>query len=252
MPRFSLTRDDAIATITFDDGGMNLLGTGALLELRDLLRGHEVTGSLGHGVEVPSRSAAPISPLRALLFRSGRARLFAAGADMAEMRAFDGWRAYEFSALGQELFSTIEKLPLPTVCFIDGDCFGGALDLALSFDLRLATARSRFSHPGARIGIVTGFGGTSRWRKVIDSHAARKLFLSNDTFDAASALSTGLVDAIVDDPRAHLARITALDDVTTRFVKELSGLSPRLSRSELLLLGRRLGHIYFPPQRQAE
>ena len=271
MPRFTLTHEASpghevtgsrgeagIATISFDDGGMNLLSSDALRELGDLVAsltrcGPEVTASREQtlpGDRVTRRPGDPsASDIRALLFRSARSRLFAAGADMAEMRAFDGWDAHEFSRLGQELFASIERLPMPTICFIDGDCFGGALDLALSFDLRLATPRSRFAHPGAKIGIVTGFGGTSRWRNAIDPSAARRLFLANETFDAEAARAIGLVDAVVESPDAHVERLLALDPAATSFVKEVSTLSSRLDRSELLLLARRLGHIYFPPQR---
>ena len=95
------------------------------------------------------------------------------------MQRFTPWDAYEFARLGQELFDDIERLPCVTVALIDGDCFGGALDLVLAFDFRFATPRSRFAHPGARLGIVTGFGGTSRWRKVLTRRAANQLFLAN-------------------------------------------------------------------------
>jgi enoyl-CoA hydratase len=296
----AVPRAPRVATITFDDGGMNLLSSAALVELGDVVGsltrrhqvtaspghqadgGHGVTGSRGHeaglasqqfteasGHQAAARAASPGAPVTphgdpvtpgdpatqrlsdptTLIFRSGRARLFAAGADMAEMRAFNGWDAYEFARLGQELFATIERLPFATICFIDGDCFGGALDLALAFDLRIATPRSRFSHPGAKIGIVTGFGGTSRWRNVIDAAAARRLFLSNETFDAKAAASIGLVDEVAESPDSAIARIADMDPRATQFVKELSCLSRSLDRGQLLLLARRLANIYFPPQR---
>jgi len=144
--------------IVLDDGGMNLLSSSMLRSIR---------------AQLPSDGTL-------LLLRSGRPHIFAAGADMAEMRAFDAGDAEEFARLGQELFAAIERLPMITVALVDGDCFGGALDLVLAFDLRFATPRSRFAHPGSRLGIVTGFGGTSRWRKAIDRAAARRLFLGNE------------------------------------------------------------------------
>jgi enoyl-CoA hydratase/carnithine racemase len=164
--------------LVFDDGGMNLLSSRALRWIRDSL---PVETSL-------------------FVFRSGRPGLFAAGADMAEMARFTPEEAREFSRLGQETFAAIEALPFPTVALIDGDCFGGALDLVLAFDRRIATPRSRFSHPGARLGIVTGFGGTSRWRKVLTRAGANQLFLANRVFSADEALAMGLVDGVADDP----------------------------------------------------
>ncbi|HEX6084971.1 MAG TPA: enoyl-CoA hydratase/isomerase family protein [Thermoanaerobaculia bacterium] len=205
------------ADFVFDDGGMNLLSSAALRRI---------------GAALPS------SEVSLFVFRSGRPGLFAAGADMAEMQRFTPWEAWELARLGQELFADIERLPSLTVALIDGDCFGGALDLVLSFDLRFATPRSRFAHPGARLGIVTGFGGTSRWRGVLSRRAANQLFLANRVLSAAEALELGLVDGVGDSHEEELARLETLD---LRMVKELSISAERLSREELLLFARRTG-----------
>jgi enoyl-CoA hydratase/carnithine racemase len=207
-----MTRRDFV----FDDGGMNLLSTGALHAIRASLPDRDVT---------------------LFVFRSGRPNLFAAGADMAEMQRFDARDAEEFARLGQELFDDIERLPCLTVALIDGDCFGGALDLTLAFDLRFATPRSRFAHPGARLGIVTGFGGTSRWRGVISRPAANQLFLANRVLSADDALRLGLIDRVAEAHDDELARLEGRD---VRFVKELGRRADRLSREELVLLARRL------------
>jgi enoyl-CoA hydratase len=215
MPRFTV-RDNEIV---FDDGGMNLLSSEALRELA--LAVAQLHGSVA-------------------VFRSGRPHIFAAGADMAEMSRFTPFEAYDFAQLGQSVFAMIEKLPCITVAMIDGDCFGGALDLILSFDLRYATPRSRFSHPGAKLGIVTGFGGTSRWRKVLSRPAAHQLFLANRIFSAEEAHSSGLIDGIGEP---DLERLKSLDPATTQMVKELTNRAPRLSARELLLIAERLGRI---------
>jgi len=217
MPRFTL-RD---SEIVFDDGGMNLLSSAALRELRSTIESLD-------------------APL--IVFRSGRP-IFAAGADMAEMVSFTAHDAAEFSRLGQETFAAIEKLPSITVAIIDGDCFGGALDLVLAFDLRFATPRSRFSHPGARLGIVTGFGGTSRWHGLIDRAAARKLFLGNPVLSAEEALQMGLVDRIGETFETELQQLATRNPATTRLVKELARHADRLSRDQLMLLAERLGRL---------
>ena len=205
------------ADFLFDDGGMNLLSSAALRRIRAAL------------------------PCEATLFvfRSGRPGLFAAGADMAEMQRFTPWEAYDFARLGQELFARIERLPCLTVALVDGDCFGGALDLILSFDLRFATPRSRFSHPGARLGIVTGFGGTSRWRRVLTRRAANQLFLANRVFSASEARELGLVDRVAESHEEELARLETLD---VTLVKELTMRAEGLTREELLALARAQEH----------
>jgi enoyl-CoA hydratase len=224
--RFTL-KDDSI---TFDDGGMNLLSSTALHELRDVI-----------GALTQSEGGAP----RILIFRSGRPNVFAAGADMAEMERFTPAQAEAFARLGQETFAAIERLPFVTVAIVDGDCFGGALDLVLAFDLRFATPRARFAHPGARLGIVTGFGGTSRWRKALERPAARRLFLNNEVLPAHEALDLGLVDRVGESFDDELARLATLDPMTTRFVKELARISDGLSREQTQLLAARLGKLYI-------
>ena len=215
--------------IVFDDGGMNLLSSSSLEELA------AVIGS-------PEALSASL-----LVFRSGRPGLFAAGADMAEMRDFSPAEAEKFSRTGQELFERIEKLPAITVAIVDGDCFGGALDLALSFDLRFATPRARFAHPGARIGLVTGFGGTTRWRKVLQRPAAQAMFIGNRILSTAEAERAGLVDAVADDFSDRLSVLARADPRAVRLVKELNAHAASLTRTQLQLLAKRLGHLYFGP-----
>jgi enoyl-CoA hydratase len=223
LTRFRVSRDGGVARIEFDDDGMNLLSSDALRELRDCIN---------------------VAAAATLIFESGRPSLFAAGADMAEMQRFGGHEAEAFARLGQELFADIERLPMLTVALVDGDCFGGALDLVLAFDLRFATPRSRFAHPGSRIGIVTGFGGTSRWAKALSRPAANQLFLANRVLSADEAHRAGLVDRVADSHDEELARLASLDAATTRMVKELTIHGARLSRGELLLLASRLETIY--------
>lgn len=230
--RFRLQRQAEAAEIAFDDGGMNLLSAAALAELRGAIGDVECALRAGEGPRV-------------LTFRSGRDSLFAAGADMAEMLRFSPAQAEEFARQGQDLFSAIERLPVITVAMIDGDCFGGALDLVLSFDLRFATPRSRFAHPGARLGIVTGFGGTSRWRKLLSRPAANALLLANRVLTAEEAADLGLVDRVAENHEQDLRSLQTADVETTRMLKELTRHADRLTRSQLLLLAQRLGTLYL-------
>lgn len=220
-----------IHEIVLDDGGMNLLSS-------EMLRFICAEVSRLRGL------AGTPAPQPILVLRSARPGLFAAGADMAEMRGLGAAEAKEFAQLGQETFAAIERLPFVTVVIIDGDCFGGALDLALAFDLRFATPRSRFSHPGAKLGIVTGFGGTSRWRKVMTPAAAKQLFLANRVLAAEEALEIGLIDRVGDRFDDELRRVSELDPHATRFLKELSAHGERLTDSQRLLLAERLGRVY--------
>ena len=225
MSRFSLSAG-AVTTIVFDDGGMNILSSESLDELRRTI------------ARVPPES-------HLLLFKSGSARIFAAGADMREMSRFGVDDASRFSRAGQDLLDSLERLPIPTMIVIDGDCFGGALDLALSFDLIVATPPSRFSHPGARIGIVTGFGGTSRWRGRLSGSAAAGLFLSSRVMSAEEGLAIGLLDRVVlrEETADLVASTEARAAALPSWIPQLRGTSESPDQ-HLLLLARRGSDLY--------
>lgn len=102
-----------------------------------------------------------------------------------------------FSRKGQGLFALMERLPQPIIAAIHGYCVGGGLDLALACDIRIATADAKFGHPGVRMGIITGWGGTQRLPRLIGKLRAKETLYSCDLLDAAEAYRIGLVDRLV-------------------------------------------------------
>jgi len=133
---------------------------------------------------------------RVLLLRSvpSEPPVFAAGADLADIEDLSPGDAPAFAEAGQRLFRRLEDLPALVLAAVDGPCFGGALDLVLSCDLRIASPRARFAHPGARLGLVTGWGGTRRLPLRVGAPPARAAFASGRTLDAATAEALGLVE----------------------------------------------------------
>jgi enoyl-CoA hydratase len=115
--------------------------------------------------------------------------------------------AAEFARRGQDLMAKIAILPQTTIAAINGFCFGGALDLALACDTRISSPVATFAHPGAGLGIMTGWGGTQRLPRLIGQANALELFFTASPIDAARALSLGLIDKIVDDPLSHVLSI---------------------------------------------
>lgn len=75
---------------------------------------------------------------------------------------------------------------------------GGALDLALSCDIRVASKDAVFSHPGGKLGIITGWGGTQRLPRIIGRSRAIELFATAGRYSSAAALEMGLVTSVVD------------------------------------------------------
>lgn len=131
---------------------------------------------------------------------SGRDGVFASGADLREIAALSSTTALEFARKGQRLMDLIANHPCDTIAAIDGYCFGGALDLAVSCRRRISSTASRFCHPGVGLGIITGWGGTQRLPRLVGEARALEMLLTARTVGADEALAIGLVDEIADDP----------------------------------------------------
>jgi len=135
---------------------------------------------------------------------TGREDVFASGADLREIAAVTGVTAVEFALRGQNLMKKIADAKQTTIAAINGFCFGGALDLALACDQRIASPNAVFSHPGANLGIVTGWGGTQRLPRLVGEAKALEIFLTAKRVDAVEALRIGLIDKISENPLAEL------------------------------------------------
>lgn len=134
---------------------------------------------------------------KAMIF-TGEGDVFASGANIRELTNLDRNAAKQFSELGQNLMHTISRARQRTIAAINGYCIGGALDLALACEVRIASAKATFAHPGARLGIITGWGGTQRLPRLIGKTRALELFATARTLDAQNALHIGLIDYIGD------------------------------------------------------
>lgn len=138
------------------------------------------------------------SDIEKLIF-TGSGDSFASGADLREIASVLPENAHDFARYGQLLMAKVSALPQTTIAAINGWCFGGALDLALSCDIRIASPNARFAHPGAGLGIITGWGGTQRLPRLVGTANANEMFFTASPIDAEFALRVGLLDMIAED-----------------------------------------------------
>ena len=136
--------------------------------------------------------------IKAIIF-TGSEDVFASGANIRELSQLDSQSGGRFAELGQQLWQSIASAPQKTIAAINGYCLGGGLDLALACDFRIASPNAMFAHPGARLGIITGWGGTQRLPRLIGKARALELFVTANTLNTVEAHRIGLVDHVSDD-----------------------------------------------------
>lgn len=150
-------------------------------------------------------------------------RAFSAGADVSEF----GDHSYpHVDQTWWDSFQTIADYGAPIVGKIDGYCLGGGLELALTFDFRLASDRSTFGFPEIELGMFPTGGGTQRLPRVIGHDAAKGLMMTGDRIDAADAAEKGLVTAVhpVDEFESSVSdfvdRLSTRPPLALRAIKE--------------------------------
>jgi len=135
-----------------------------------------------------------------LVLYSAKSGSFIVGADVRE---FDDYDDAEMASDGisqvHRLFNRIESLPFPKVVTIDGFCLGGGLELALTFDYRIASnvEHTRLGFPEIKLGIYPGFGGSARSVRQAGASNAMQLMLSTRNLRPGAARAMGLVDELV-------------------------------------------------------
>jgi len=143
----------------------------------------------------------------AAIIVTGAAAMFASGAAINELRELTKHSAIDFARRGQRAFQSIADADQLTIAAINGHCIGGGLDLALACDLRFASPTATFRHPGATLGIITGWGGTQRLPRLIGEARTVELFTTARTIDSREAHEIGLITGIFDPVLDHARRV---------------------------------------------
>lgn len=138
------------------------------------------------------------STIRAVILTS-TGKHFSAGADLTTLlETGDGAPDSEFAVNPfADMVNAVENLPQPVIAALNGGVYGGATDLVLACDLRLAVPTVKMFMPAARLGLHYYVDGMRRYVSRLGFNTAKRLFLFAESLDAEQMLATGFVDRIV-------------------------------------------------------
>ena len=180
-PAIVLEEVDQIAIVRFNQPRQrNPLSLAVLDELEEIL------SNLFNRVEI-----------RGIIF-TGTDNVFLSGADIRELHTLSPAAALDFSKRGQQLMQKISEARHVVIAAINGFCMGGGLDFALACHIRVGSSQAVFAHPGARLGIITGWGGTQRLPGLIGKNNALEMFLTAKHLTSHDAMRLGLITGIHD------------------------------------------------------
>ena len=162
-----------------------------------------------------------------LVLCSAHPSVFLAGAHLAEIADLDASSSGPYARRGRRAIRDLEKHPAPTVAAINGSCSGGGFDLILSCDALITGPAARFSHPGVRRGLVTGWSGTTRLPSALGSATARAALLETRELDPVTLSFHGAILKTAEDPVAaateRAVQLASLDPMRCRLWRALRG-----------------------------
>lgn len=166
-----------------------------------------MNGELVQALGVALKAAANEPEVRCVVIR-GEGAMFSSGMDFSDLVSLSAdpqnLRAFRREIL--EIWNLCEEMTKPTVCSIHGGCIGGALELALACDLRVAAADALLGLPETRVGLIPDVGGSSRLPAVVGLGRAKELIMTSKLVDGTEAERIGLVNRVA--PAEELAAAT--------------------------------------------
>ncbi|HUN41525.1 MAG TPA: enoyl-CoA hydratase [Acetobacteraceae bacterium] len=173
----------------------------AWITIENAAKLNTLSNTIMHALVTVTEQIAQDDALRAVVLRGAGDRAFIGGADIAEMVTLDPASARDFITLVHRSCDVFRRLPVPAIACIQGWTLGAGLEVAAACDLRIAANTARFGMPEVRVGIPSVveaalLPGLIGWGRT------RRLLLTGETIDAATALSWGLVEEVV--PPAQL------------------------------------------------
>jgi len=160
------------------------------------------------------RDAAAEDSVHCIVLR-GEGPVFSAGVDLVELAAASGQPGTlrPFREVFLECPNLCEEIPKPVICQIHRTCLGGALEVALGCDLRIASEDAQLGLPEVKFGIIPDVGGSSRLPAVVGLGRAKELIMTGRTIDATEAERIGLVNRVVAAEELEQATQALVDEL---------------------------------------
>jgi len=189
---------------------------------RLVLNNAERHNSLGQeqleGIQARLVEVAADDQVRVLVVTGAGEKTFCAGASLQQLGA--GQLSGDYF---QQTTAQLAGLAIPTICALNGNVFGGGVELALSCDFRIGIEDTRMRVPAASIGLCYPLSGINLFVERLGLNVAKRLLVASEEFDARAMLAVGFLD--------HLVMRAQLEETTQKFSQHIAGLAPLAVRS---------------------
>jgi enoyl-CoA hydratase/carnithine racemase len=202
---------DHVATITFpDEKGTNLINTPfmeAIIRVGEEVRQDPSTGLV--------------------ILTGGGDKAFSAGADIREMAGLDAVTARAFITKLHHVCHLFRTLPVPSIARIKGHCYGGAMELAASCDLRVGSEESKYGMPEVQVGLPSVIEA-AMLPTLVGWGKTRELLYTGAVVDSEEAHRIGFLQKVVPSE--------LLDEAVTSWAEAILAADPAAIRAQKRLI----------------
>ncbi len=130
---------------------------------------------------------------------TGAGKSFSSGLDLgsfAGLMQLSALQIHSFLKEVQGTYLAYEMMDKPVIAAVNGLAFGGAMEIMLACDIRIASEDAKFNLMEIKFGIIPDLGACKRLARLVGNGYAKELILTGDTIDAAEAYRIGMVEHV--------------------------------------------------------
>ena len=174
-------------------------------------RFNAVSLEMWEAVELALNRFAEDDQVRVVILSGTGGKAFVSGADISRFEKERGSKdaTEHYNARLKVVYNIIENYPKPTIAMINGHCIGGGLNLASCTDFRIASDKSRFAMPAAKLALGYPYDAIRRLVNAVGAASAKQLMFTAKSIDTEAALRLGLIQEVVAED-ALAERVTEL------------------------------------------
>jgi enoyl-CoA hydratase/carnithine racemase len=161
--------------------------------------------------------------IRVLVVTGAGEKTFCAGASLKQLGA-----GQISGDCFQATTDMLAALPIPTIASLNGNVFGGGVELALSCDFRVGVEGTRMRVPAAAIGLCYPVSGINRFVERLGVNLAKRILVASEEFNADAMLEIGFLD--------HLVLPAQRQQATLELASHIAALAPLAVQSMKAIL----------------
>ncbi len=140
-----------------------------------------------------------VQEIKFLLITANGEKIFCAGGDLNDLHGqLSKEEAFNRLVPMKEVLWEIVNFPVPVICLLIGDAYGGGCELATACDLRIASRETKFGFIQAKLGIVPGWGGGALLYEKVHPDFAFQWIIEGKVYDAKTLERKGWIHRVAE------------------------------------------------------